>query len=350
VEARVMRGTTPVNAKRSVNAKRIVQVAASLILLGLGFAAPAGCSQPPVRCTAELGEGIARFTVDRAKLKAIPPACQTDPTKAPFDSLPCVASTPDNIKSGICVSNPDPSSASGGGVYSQGSMFAIGVESYVPNPMDPNAPSEPTAMAIKAEWTGERIQGYLNNFTDLPNYPYTGTPPAPPPTGTGTNYPYAFGKFDSVYPDSSGMCAVSSIANSSMTYPEVPSYSDANGKPTPDLPSTKVTYAWSNVRVYVAASSLGVQTYANLTITQDACSIPYIVSILVPRVGCASAADSTQPDPKLCDPNPDGPHNPSGSGISEDVTPSCENIGTMDYPDFECLPPTAASDPNTGSL
>jgi hypothetical protein len=334
VEARVMRGTTPVNAKRSVNAKRTVQVAASLLLLGLGFITPAGCSQPPVHCTAALGEGIGRFVVDKAKLKGgkIPAACQTDPTKAPFDSLPCVA---DPVS---CKNNPDVTT------------FEFGLESYVPNPMDPNAPSEPGSMAIKAEWIGQRIQNYLGNFTDptmdLPNYPYTGTPPAPPPTGTGTNYPYAFGKFDSVYPDSSGMCTVSNIANSSMTYPEVPSYTDANGNMTPDLPATKVTYAWSNVRTYVSAASIGVQTYANLTITQDGCTIPYIVSILVPRIGCASAADSTQPDPKLCDPNPDGPNNPSGSGISEAITPSCENVGTDMTPDFECLPPVAASDPN----
>jgi hypothetical protein len=338
MEASVMRGRT------SVNAKRILQVTSSLILLGLGFATPAGCSQPPVHCTSALGEGIGRFVVDKSKLKAvngkfqIPAGCQADPTVAPFDSLPCVAASSTDIQDGKCINNPDTST------------FAFGLESYVPNPTDPNANSESGAMAIKAEWIGQRIQNYQSNFTDLPDYPYTSTPPAPPPGGTGTNYPYAFGKFDSVYPDSAGFCTVSNMASSSMTYPEVPPYAstDANGNAimTPDLPQTKVTYAWSNVRTYVSAASIGVQTYGNLTITQDGCSIPYIVSILVPRIGCASLADSTQPDPKLCDPNPDGPNNPSGSGISEAVTPSCENIGTDANPDFECLPPLAASDPN----
>jgi hypothetical protein len=306
VEASAMRRTT------SVNAKRILHVSSSLLVLGVALATPAGCSQPPIRCTAALGEAIARY-----KVKGTVPAA-------------CGAST----LPGTAAADP--------------ATFPLGVESYVPSPADPNASSEVNSMAIKAEWIGVRIQDAQNN-AGLASYPYTGDPPKPPPDGPpSTNFPYAWGKFDSVYPDEYGICTVSSMSASSMDYPDIPSHpsTDANGNAitVPDQPDTKVKYAWSNVRTYVTASSIGVQTFANLSITQDACTISYIVSILVPRIQCASANDPTVADPTLCDPNPNGPNNPSGSGISEDVVPSCENISSDPAnPDWECLPP--ASDP-----
>jgi hypothetical protein len=223
--------------------------------------------------------------------------------------------------------------------------FPLGVESYVPSPADPNSANEVNSMAIKAEWIGARIQDAQNN-AGLDTYPYgTDAPPDPPPTGApSTNFPFAWGAFDSVYPDSSGICHVSNMSVSKMTYPDIPQHpgTDADGNATtvPDQPETKVSYTWTNVRTYVAASAIGVQTYGELAITQDDCTIEYRVQILVPRVGCASANDPTKPDPTLCDPNPNGPNNPSGSGISEDVTPVCENISKdAANPDFECMPP-----------
>jgi hypothetical protein len=314
-EASVIHGSTN---RTATTAKRLARATASLALLGVVLATPAACNQPQIRCTAALGEGIARYTV-KGK---VPTSCATS-------TLPG-------------TTTPDPAT------------FPLGVESYVPSPADPNAANEVNSMAIKAEWIGARIQEAQANVDGFDNYPYLSQPaPEPPPTGApSTNFPFAWGTFDSVYPDANGVCHVSTMSASKMTYPDVPDHNqkDADGKPTgpeiSDQPQTAVEYAWTNVRTYVAASSIGVQTFGDLTITQDDCAISYRVSILVPRVQCASADDPTRPDPTLCDPNPNGPNNPSGSGISEDVAPSCENISADPAnPDFECLPP--AVDPRS---
>ncbi len=103
---------------------------------------------------------------------------------------------------------------------------------------------------------------------------------------------------------------------------------------TPYTPEVKVTYAWTNVRSYVEATSIGVQLYGDLALTEvtdpntakeATCSFNYHVSILVPRVPCGNVNDSTQKEASLCDPNADGPDNPSGSGIQQGIIPSCEN-------------------------
>jgi hypothetical protein len=318
---------TSVRKDSTMNAMRIARASVCLAAIGLVLATPAGCSQPAVRCTAALGEGLARYTV-KGKV----------PAECASSTLPGSAS-------------PDPA------------MIPFGVESYVPSPADPNAADEVNSMAIKAEWLGTRIQD-AQQGGGLPNYPYPSADkiPAPPPftasNPPSTSYPFSWGTFDSVYPDASGICHVSSMTTSKMTYPDIPAHDqkDINGDPVlddsgnpvhvDDQPETAVTYEWTNVRTYVAASSIGVQTFADLAITQDGCKISYTVSILVPKVGCASASDPTKPDPALCDPNPNGPNNPYGSGISEDVIPSCENISADPAnPDFECMPP--ANDPKS---
>jgi hypothetical protein len=171
-----------------------------------------------------------------------------------------------------------------------------------------------------------------------------------------------------VTPDSSGICKVADMT-SDLQYPEIPAHmagtqinspldpgnaaSDGGpgvaeyylqGESVPDQPATQVTYKWSNVRVYVSAAEDGAQTYGDLTATQDGCTMSYHVSIMVPRILCGTTDDAGTmvADPTLCDPNPNQV-NPSGSGINTLIAPSCENIGTTDNPDFECLPPAADS-------
>ena len=242
------------------------------------------------------------------------------------------------------------------------------------NPTETNP--VPASMALQPEWLGARIEdAQLNAAVDptlsasvqaaMANYPYASAAavPLPPPQATGSNYPYAWGQFKSVTPDSSGICAVPDML-SELEYPDIPPHtanqqigsplgqSAEDGGPgvgeyevasesVPDQPATNVKYAWSNVRVYVSAAETGAQTYGDLTVTQDGCTIGYHVSILVPRVLCGTTNDAgaTVGDPTLCDPNPDGINNPSGSGINANISPSCENIGTDANPDFECLPP-----------
>jgi hypothetical protein len=259
--------------------------------------------------------------------------------------------------------------------------FPIGVESYPANPADPNASNVPASMALQPEWIGARIEdAQLNAATDMTlsasvqaamaSYPYASaaaTPP-PPPQGTSAGYPYAWGRFETVFPDSNGLCKIAKM-DSSLDYPDVPAHTAtqqivspldpgtpaADGGPgvaeyvlasemVPDQPATHVEYSWSNVRVYVTAAETGPQTFADLTITQDGCSVSYHVSILVPRVLCGVADKNggLLPDQSLCDPQPNAV-NPNGSGINANISPSCENIGSVTAPDYECLPP--AQDP-----
>jgi hypothetical protein len=327
----------------TVKSSHALRASAPLALLLCVLATPAGCSQPQVRCHASGGEGIARY----ALVGGVPSDAACANLNLPL--LP----------------NSDPST------------FPFGVESYVPSPTDPNAGSEPGSIAIKAEWIGNRIfeaeQASLpllntsftsDQYAELANYPYgTGKAPDPPPTGApSTNFPYAWGAYDTVYPDpSTGLCQVTTMRASDMDYPAIPAHQDCNENdsscltggapgdaadfPPTDVdavPETKVKYAWSNVRTFVTPTSIGAQTFGDLAITQDGCTVSYHVSILVPRVQCNVTDDNGNVignDPKLCDPNPDGDENPQGSGITQAVTPSCENIGSKDNPDWECLPP-----------
>jgi hypothetical protein len=276
----------------------------------------------------------------------------------------------------------------------------LGIEAYTPNPEDPNYANELYSMALKAEWLGIVIQDAqnppnLDNCTvcqpvdagvddasdnkvycpacpigaGITSYPYASAAatPAPPPTGTpSTNFPYAWGQFDSVYPDPNGICHIADMS-SDMTYPEVPAHNSTFGcstapctpYPVPDQPATHVQYNWTNLRSYVSAAEQGVQVYGNLSITQSTgtmapCTITYSVSILTPRVTCGSTTDvdsngnSLSGEQAQCDPNPDGPNNLYGSGINEFVSPVCTNVSNdPSNLDFECLPPTSDNDPNS---
>jgi hypothetical protein len=328
----VNRGASVVKTLRFLTASSSLVVAVSA--LGFVLGAPSACSQPPTLCAVQPGEGIARYVVVSKSS-----GCDSSTT------LPG-------------TTNADPGT------------FPIGLEGYPVDPTDPNGPTTPASMALQPEWLGARIEdAQLNAAVDpalsaadqaaMASYPYASAAavPAPPPQGTGTDYPYAWGQFTTVTPDSSGICHLPDMT-SALTYPDIPAH-QANqsigsplGQPTyvntgavSDQPATQVTYKWTNVRVYVSAADDGTQTYADLTVIQDSCTISYHVSILVPRVLCGTtdAQGNAFPEPTLCDPNPDGVDNPSGSGINAQISPSCENIGSATNPDYECLPP--AQDP-----
>jgi hypothetical protein len=332
-----------------LSARHVITAVSSLFAIGAAIASPSGCgSNPPVKCTVESatginGDAIARYTVLNVNNET---ACATS-------GLPRTPPPTTTAASGI---EENPISWY---VPNLAGSVPLGVESYTPNPEDPNYSTEYYSMAIKPEWIGVRIAD-AQSITDdkgnqtLPYYPYATAAdvPAPPPNGKpGTNFPYAWGQFESIYPDPNGICHVEDMA-SDLTYPDIPAHSgtDINGNPVdvPDQPATQVKYDWTNVRTFVTATAQGVQAYANLAITRDDCTITYSVSILVPRVQCPSSSDSTMGEQAICDPNPDGPDNLYGSGISEAVSPVCENVSNdPKNPDFECLPPESANDPQS---
>jgi hypothetical protein len=231
------------------------------------------------------------------------------------------------------------------------------------------------AIAIKPVWIGDRIQGARDAIEDvlkddkgnetplnpdlqpqaatLLNYPYgTAEPPAPPPDGPpSTNFPYAFGKFDSVFADAHNVCTASSVAPSELTYPVVPKHLAfvplpddpdnvaQNSEVQDEAPATTVKYAWSNFRALVSADSIGTQSFADLTITRDGCSANYKVAILLPLVECAGddGKGNAIPDQTLCDPNPTDT-NFYGSGIGVGIDTQCQDVGTGDSPSFVCVP------------
>jgi hypothetical protein len=337
-----------------------IRVVFPIVAIAAGgvIASPVGCgSNPPIKCTVESatgtnnGDAIARYTVlsvsseeacANSGLPRTPPKPLADGGIAP--------------ESPVISENPIPWYAT------TATSVPLGVEAYTPNPEDPNYASELYSMAIKAEWLGVRILDAQSN-ANLPNYPYATADdiPAPPPNGKpGTNFPYAWGQFDSIYPDANGICHIADMA-SDLTYPDVPEHmgADVNGNPVdvPDQPATHVQYAWTNLRTYVSVQAEGVQAYGNVAITVDDCTINYSVAILIPRVQCGSTTDvdsngnSLSGDQTQCDPNPDGPNNLYGSGINEFVSPVCTNVSNDPAnSDFECLPPTSDDDPNSTAL
>jgi hypothetical protein len=306
--------STRINARR----RRLVRATPLLGALLVTFGASMCGSQPATRCTVSTGEAIARYV---PKGPPVGPNCAK-------------------------VSLPPPGTPGG---------EPVGVETYVSPLTDPNADTTPTSFAILSEYIGARVQDAQQN-AGLATYPYTSANPAPvnpPDDPDNIHRPFAWGQFDSVYPDSSGACTVSNskMRASSLVYPAVPKHMTANnigsyyqmGLIAGFQDQTAIAYQWSNVRVIVTNEWVGTQMFADLKVTQDDCSQDYTVSILVPRVQCGSAADSTIPDDSLCGANPTALDNPLqsqlyGSGIGVGIPVTCGNIGPVGAQDYECLP------------
>jgi hypothetical protein len=243
-------------------------------------------------------------------------------------------------------------------------LLLFGFEVFFPSPSDPNEATTPNALSIKAEWIGDRIQdAQVNAAVDstlaaqaaaLANYPYpNGDAPPPPPADAGDfRRPYAFGRFDSVYPDGNDICTAT-LAPSEMDYPAIPAHavnvaipgdgSYASAPSQAAVPLTHVRYEWTNFRAIVSAESLGLQAFATLSVTRDGCQADYQVSILTPRVPCAKLDGALNPvsppagDDSLCSPSA-APTNPFGSGIHPGIGVACQNVGNDANPDFECMP------------
>jgi hypothetical protein len=344
-----------------MNRRTLISTAAAVVGGIVLAVAQNGCdSQPPIRCmmqTSLVNDAVARFTpvgmptpVPGAPAMACDNAIQGQelPTYPPVTAAN--------------QSGPDPL------------QLRLGFETFSPSPLDSNLPSEPNTLAIKAEWIGDRIQDAQANAAFSPNlsdsaraamaiYPYTSmnpAPPLPPDQPENTNRPYAFGKFDSTYPNADGVCTAT-LTPSEMDYPEVPlhqvfvaipgdgSYVSPNADNTPgvqsSVSSTHVRYEWTNFRAVVSTQSLGVEAFAHVKITRDGCAAEYDVSMLSPRVTCTVVDPVTgnpvtpaMGDQTLCTATASA-SNPYGSGLTPGIPVSCEETGSdTQNPDFECLP------------
>ena len=192
--------------------------------LAMAMTALCACSQPPTLCTAEIGEGVVRYTVASPPSPAA--ACANSRSARP--------------------------QSTGRRRPTQAVAFPIGVEGYPSNPADPNGPNTPASVALQPEWIGARLEdAQLNAAVDpalsagvqaaMASYPYASAAavPQPPPQGTGHGYPYAFGQFESVTPDSSGImqgartCMISDLGLSghSGSYGEPADRADPNIDP-----------------------------------------------------------------------------------------------------------------------
>jgi hypothetical protein len=341
------------------NGRRFLQAVLLLGAIGLALAQNTCGGQPRIRCTMQSSmssDAIGNF-VPMGMPRVVPGApmnaCAVQITRQGLPMYPPPAPP---------MTTPDPR------------LLLLGFEPFAPSPTDPNQSNIPSSISLKAEWIGDRIQdAQVNASVDavyipdaaeraaLANYPYgTSTPPPNPPADpTNPNRPYSFGTFDHVYPDANDICTAT-LATSEMDYPRIGahqvlvsipsdgSYVSTMPDGTPggqsDVPKTHVRFEWSNFRAIVSTQSLGLEAFANVTITRDGCQADYQVSILSPRVPCTmldAMGNAILPgtaDPSLCNPNA-APKNPFGSGIHPGIPVSCQQVGFDPMsPDFECMP------------
>jgi hypothetical protein len=291
----------------------------------------------------------------------------------------------------------------------------VATEEYLPDQSNATVTnSQPRSMALEPLWIIDRIQdaelnqgdGGVMPSTDagpgvgLPTnagfgtYPYlmNNAPAAPPADPTNKDRPYAWGFFDSLYPNSDGVCTAH-LNPSVIDLPDIPEHqiniystptqSNLYGNPPdaappyqgtglgmdqPDQPPTHVEYTWTNVRALQSGASVGQQMWADLTITRDGCTASYQVALLSPQTPCASTsnddAGNPLPDLSQCSPTavPDVP-NPSlaqlyGSGLPVGVPVACQDLNALPAgfdagafadagaastsPDWECMPTKTA--------
>jgi hypothetical protein len=103
-----------------------------------------------------------------------------------------------------------------------------------------------------------------------------------------------------------------------------------------EQPATDLRYEWSNVRVLVEASQIGVQMTGDLTLTQNGCSGTYHVAGLWPSVSCAALDDAGNAltddagnpvlDATQCSPD---------NGINPNVDVACDPVQALCVPTKE---------------
>jgi hypothetical protein len=255
----------------------LFRASSTLVLLALCLGTTRCASEPEVKCTVTGGAASARLQLVGAK-------------------------------TGTCDGVVFPFSDTGD---------VIGLEAYSPIVTDPNINDEVTSFALQS--------GALGALRD--NADTQGLADA-----DASHTAFALGKFDHVYPDAHDVCTASGFTAAELALPTVPAHQDDDGNDVPEQAATHIKYEWSNVRVIVSVNSIGTQTFADLTYTQDGCVAHYQVSLLTPNVGCTDPNDDTKLDPTQCNAESDPSKGFAGSGIGQGISVTCD-------PDLQmCLP------------
>lgn len=144
-----------------------------------------------------------------------------------------------------------------------------------------------------------------------------------------THKPYSLGFFTTAEPEGD-FCVVPTLTVANQNLGEIPE--DKKAK-TDAVPATSVSYAWSNVKLYVTASAVGTQFTADLTITTDGVACGYTALGMYPYHECG-IEDPNDPDKlipddldgvaRACAPEADeDAGRPTGSGINPDFPTRC---------------------------
>jgi hypothetical protein len=117
-------------------------------------------------------------------------------------------------------------------------------------------------------------------------------------------------------PDANDFCGATNFSVATVDAAVVPEVPDNPATPAneakPAVPATKVTYEFSDVRVYSAPSTPGTQLTGRVKYTKDGCSSTYVLRALWPATEC----DPAESDPALnCG---------EGSGLNPDFKAVCD--------------------------
>ncbi len=140
-----------------------------------------------------------------------------------------------------------------------------------------------------------------------------------------THKPYGLGFFTTAEPEND-FCTVPQLTVATQSIPEV---KEDLANEIEASPATTVSYAWSNVKLYVTSAALGTQFTADLTLTTDGVACGYRVLGMYPYVDCSKAdpadPDKSVPDEGACAPEADeDAGRPTGSGINPDFPTKCD--------------------------
>lgn len=145
-----------------------------------------------------------------------------------------------------------------------------------------------------------------------------------------THTPYSLGFFTTAEPEGD-FCTVPSLTVATQSVGEIPADPEAK---TDAVPATSVSYAWSNIKLYVTPSALGTQFTGDLVRTQDGVACNYSVLGMYPYVECGKEdpkdPKKTIPDDldgvaRACAPEADeDAGRATGSGINPEFPTRCD--------------------------
>lgn len=101
-----------------------------------------------------------------------------------------------------------------------------------------------------------------------------------------SDQPFALGAFADSSPDSEDTCSVPLLSSARVRLPALAEQVEMCSTLPPE-PAVDVSYAFSNLEVYVTAGAYGTQFSADLTLTRGECVDQYRVHAVYPTVSCA---------------------------------------------------------------